>query len=68
MEIGINFPMLVPGVDRRTILEWAARAEAGPFCALGGGLGKRGSFVGPGPSNFGSLDRLQLFCLALFLG
>ncbi|MBP1688109.1 MAG: flavin-dependent oxidoreductase, F420-dependent methylene-tetrahydromethanopterin reductase [Deltaproteobacteria bacterium] len=37
MEIGINFPMLVPGVDRRTILEWAARAEAGPFCALGGG-------------------------------
>lgn len=37
MEIGINFPMLVPGVDRRTVMEWARRAEAGPFSTVGGG-------------------------------
>ena len=31
MQIGIGLPNTVPGVDRDVLLDWARRAEAGPF-------------------------------------
>jgi alkanesulfonate monooxygenase SsuD/methylene tetrahydromethanopterin reductase-like flavin-dependent oxidoreductase (luciferase family) len=35
MEVGIGLPSTIPGVDPRSILEWARRAEARGFAALG---------------------------------
>jgi alkanesulfonate monooxygenase SsuD/methylene tetrahydromethanopterin reductase-like flavin-dependent oxidoreductase (luciferase family) len=35
MRLGIGLPNVVPGTDGRTLLEWARRAEAGPFTSLG---------------------------------
>src|SRR5437870_4313125 len=35
MDIGIGLPAAVPGVDGRTLIEWARRAEEFPFSALG---------------------------------
>lgn len=35
MRVGIGLPTTVPGVDGRAIVEWARRAEAGPFTSLG---------------------------------
>ncbi len=35
MEIGIGLPTTTPGADRELLLEWARRAEAGPFSSLG---------------------------------
>jgi alkanesulfonate monooxygenase SsuD/methylene tetrahydromethanopterin reductase-like flavin-dependent oxidoreductase (luciferase family) len=35
MRVGIGLPNAVPGTDGRTLLEWARRAEAGPFTSLG---------------------------------
>jgi alkanesulfonate monooxygenase SsuD/methylene tetrahydromethanopterin reductase-like flavin-dependent oxidoreductase (luciferase family) len=35
MRLGVGLPNTVPGVDGRFMLEWAARAEAGPFTSLG---------------------------------
>src|SRR3954469_6207426 len=35
MDIGIGLPNAVPGVDRTGIVEWARRAEAAGFSALG---------------------------------
>jgi alkanesulfonate monooxygenase SsuD/methylene tetrahydromethanopterin reductase-like flavin-dependent oxidoreductase (luciferase family) len=35
MQIGIGLPSAVPGVDRTGIVEWARRAEAAGFSALG---------------------------------
>ena len=35
MEIGIGLPASIPGVKGDFILEWARRADAGPFSSLG---------------------------------
>jgi alkanesulfonate monooxygenase SsuD/methylene tetrahydromethanopterin reductase-like flavin-dependent oxidoreductase (luciferase family) len=35
MRVGIGLPNAVPGTNGRTLLEWARRAEAGPFTSLG---------------------------------
>jgi alkanesulfonate monooxygenase SsuD/methylene tetrahydromethanopterin reductase-like flavin-dependent oxidoreductase (luciferase family) len=35
MDVGIGLPNVVPGVDRRGILEWARRAEDAGFSSLG---------------------------------
>jgi alkanesulfonate monooxygenase SsuD/methylene tetrahydromethanopterin reductase-like flavin-dependent oxidoreductase (luciferase family) len=35
MRVGIGLPNAVPGTDGGTLLEWARRAEAGPFTSLG---------------------------------
>ncbi|NQW24565.1 MAG: LLM class flavin-dependent oxidoreductase [SAR202 cluster bacterium] len=35
MKIGIGLPGNVPGVNGDFILEWAQRADAGPFSTLG---------------------------------
>ena len=34
MRIGIGLPNALPGVDRDLLLEWARRADAGPFSSL----------------------------------
>ena len=35
MQIGIGLPTTIPGVDVPDILEWARRADEGPFSSLG---------------------------------
>jgi alkanesulfonate monooxygenase SsuD/methylene tetrahydromethanopterin reductase-like flavin-dependent oxidoreductase (luciferase family) len=35
MRVGIGLPTTLPGADGRLTLEWARRAEAGPFTSLG---------------------------------
>jgi alkanesulfonate monooxygenase SsuD/methylene tetrahydromethanopterin reductase-like flavin-dependent oxidoreductase (luciferase family) len=35
MEVGVGLPTTTPGADGRAVLEWARRAEAGPFASLG---------------------------------
>ena len=35
MEVGVGLPTTTPGVDGRCVLEWARRAEDGPFASLG---------------------------------
>jgi alkanesulfonate monooxygenase SsuD/methylene tetrahydromethanopterin reductase-like flavin-dependent oxidoreductase (luciferase family) len=35
MEVGVGLPTTTPGADGRCVLEWARRAEAGPFASLG---------------------------------
>ena len=35
MDIGIGLPNTIPGVDGKTIAEWARRAEAAGFSTLG---------------------------------
>ncbi|MBX5450559.1 LLM class flavin-dependent oxidoreductase [Thermogemmatispora sp.] len=35
MKIGIGLPASIPGVDPGLVLEWARRAEQGPFVSLG---------------------------------
>jgi alkanesulfonate monooxygenase SsuD/methylene tetrahydromethanopterin reductase-like flavin-dependent oxidoreductase (luciferase family) len=35
MRVGIGLPNGIPGTHGTTIVEWAARAEAGPFTSLG---------------------------------
>jgi alkanesulfonate monooxygenase SsuD/methylene tetrahydromethanopterin reductase-like flavin-dependent oxidoreductase (luciferase family) len=35
MEVGIGLPTTTPGADGRGLLEWARRAEVGPFASLG---------------------------------
>jgi alkanesulfonate monooxygenase SsuD/methylene tetrahydromethanopterin reductase-like flavin-dependent oxidoreductase (luciferase family) len=35
MHIGVGLPNAVPGVDGRTVVEWARRADDGPFTSLG---------------------------------
>jgi alkanesulfonate monooxygenase SsuD/methylene tetrahydromethanopterin reductase-like flavin-dependent oxidoreductase (luciferase family) len=35
MDIGIGLPATIPGVEARAVLEWARRADAGPFSSLG---------------------------------
>ena len=35
MEVGVGLPTTTPGADGPAVLEWARRAEAGPFASLG---------------------------------
>lgn len=35
MKIGIGLPVAIPGVQGQLLLEWARRAEQGPFSSLG---------------------------------
>lgn len=35
MKIGIGFPANIPGVQGKLLIEWAKRADAGPFSSLG---------------------------------
>ena len=35
MQVGIGLPNAVPGAGGRLLIEWARRAEAGPFSSLG---------------------------------
>jgi alkanesulfonate monooxygenase SsuD/methylene tetrahydromethanopterin reductase-like flavin-dependent oxidoreductase (luciferase family) len=35
MEVGAGLPTTTPGADGRAVLEWARRAEDGPFASLG---------------------------------
>ena len=46
MQIGMNLPVMVPGLDRAAILEWARRIDAGPFATLA--AGERINFPNPG--------------------
>ncbi len=45
MEIGINLPVMVPGLDRDSISEWCRRVDAGPFSTLA--IGERICFPNP---------------------
>ena len=35
MEVGVGLPTTTPGADGPGVLEWARRADAGPFASLG---------------------------------
>ena len=35
MKIGIGFPANIPGVQGKLLIEWAKKADAGPFSSLG---------------------------------
>ena len=35
MKIGIGFPANIPGVQGQHLIEWAKKADAGPFSSLG---------------------------------
>lgn len=35
MNVGVGLPTTTPGADRALVLEWARRAEQGPFSSLG---------------------------------
>ena len=37
MKIGMNLPVMVPGFDRTTLLEWSRRIDAGPYSSLAAG-------------------------------
>ena len=37
MQLGMNLPVMVPGLDRRAILEWSRRIDAGPYASLASG-------------------------------
>jgi alkanesulfonate monooxygenase SsuD/methylene tetrahydromethanopterin reductase-like flavin-dependent oxidoreductase (luciferase family) len=45
MKIGMNLPVMVPGLDRGTILQWARRIDAGPYTSLA--AGERITFPNP---------------------
>jgi alkanesulfonate monooxygenase SsuD/methylene tetrahydromethanopterin reductase-like flavin-dependent oxidoreductase (luciferase family) len=45
MDIGMNLPVMVPGLDRRLLLEWSRRIDAGPFSTLA--AGERVNFPNP---------------------
>ena len=45
MKIGMNLPVMVPGLDRDTILAWARRIDAGPYSSLA--AGERITFPNP---------------------
>ena len=35
MKIGIGLPANIPGVSRDSVLEWARKADSGPFSSVG---------------------------------
>ncbi len=45
MKIGMNLPVMVPGLDRELILEWSRRVDAGPYASLA--AGERINFPNP---------------------
>lgn len=45
MKVGMNLPVMVPGLDRRTILEWVRRIENGPYSSVA--AGERITFPNP---------------------
>jgi alkanesulfonate monooxygenase SsuD/methylene tetrahydromethanopterin reductase-like flavin-dependent oxidoreductase (luciferase family) len=45
MKIGLHLPVMVPGLDRRRMLEWARRIDDGPFSTLA--TGERINFPNP---------------------
>ncbi len=45
VKIGINLPVMVPGLDRATVLEWCRRVDAGAFSTLA--VGERITFPNP---------------------
>jgi alkanesulfonate monooxygenase SsuD/methylene tetrahydromethanopterin reductase-like flavin-dependent oxidoreductase (luciferase family) len=45
VKIGMNLPVMVPGLDRHTILEWARRIDGGPYSSLA--AGERITFPNP---------------------
>ena len=70
MQIGMNLPVMVPGLDRTAILEWARRIDAGPFATLA--AGERITF--PNPEVMVTLaaaaavtERVKIACTVLVL-
>lgn len=45
MQVGLNLPVMVPGLDRTRILEWSRRIDRGPFSSLA--AGERITFPNP---------------------
>ena len=45
MEIGMNLPVMAPGLDRDTFLAWCERIDSGPYASLA--AGERISFYNP---------------------
>jgi alkanesulfonate monooxygenase SsuD/methylene tetrahydromethanopterin reductase-like flavin-dependent oxidoreductase (luciferase family) len=45
MKIGMNLPVMVPGLDRSAIHEWSRRIDAGPYASLA--AGERITFPNP---------------------
>lgn len=45
MKIGMNLPVMVPGLDRDLILDWCQRIDAGPYSSLA--AGERITFPNP---------------------
>jgi len=45
MQLGMNLPVMVPGLDRDRILEWSRRVDRGPFSSLA--AGERITFPNP---------------------
>ena len=45
MKIGMNLPVMVPGLNRDRILEWSRRIDAGPYASLA--AGERITFPNP---------------------
>jgi alkanesulfonate monooxygenase SsuD/methylene tetrahydromethanopterin reductase-like flavin-dependent oxidoreductase (luciferase family) len=37
MQLGLNLPIMVPGLDRDRLLDWARRIDAGPFSSVAAG-------------------------------
>ena len=37
MQIGMNLPVMVPGLDRELILEWSRSVDTGPYSSLAAG-------------------------------
>ena len=35
MQIGIGFPANIPGVQGKQLIEWAKKADGGPFSSMG---------------------------------
>ncbi len=45
MKLGMNLPIMVPGLTRDHILDWCRRIDAGPYSSLG--IGERINFPNP---------------------
>jgi alkanesulfonate monooxygenase SsuD/methylene tetrahydromethanopterin reductase-like flavin-dependent oxidoreductase (luciferase family) len=45
MKIGMNLPVMVPGLDRGRVIDWCTRIDAGPFSTLA--AGERITFPNP---------------------
>jgi len=45
LKVGMNLPVMAPGLDRALVLEWSRRIEAGPFCHIA--AGERINFPNP---------------------